>query len=115
MVYAFDSGSGIHGQINRAMCPGTFVNMGVSIKAVVPHVRKEMISRYERKRNKGNPGLRDFYHDFQTSCYYTSLSILIYFWPFHLSLSYILFKFFKQHHSAVIVPVKNNFHGHGSS
>jgi hypothetical protein len=50
MVYAFDSGSGIHGQINRAMCPGTFVNTGVSIKAVVPHVSKEMISRYEPKK-----------------------------------------------------------------
>ncbi len=50
MVYAFESSGGIHGKINRAMCPGTFVNMEMNIKAVVPHVSKDLISRYEPKK-----------------------------------------------------------------
>lgn len=50
MVYAFESSSGINGQINRAMCPGTFVNTGVNIKTVMPHVRKDLISRYDPKK-----------------------------------------------------------------
>lgn len=47
MVYAFDNTCGIHNQISRAMSPGTFVNTGVNIRNVIPHVRKDLISRYD--------------------------------------------------------------------
>jgi len=50
MVYAFDNAIGIHGEINRAMCPGTFVNTRVNIKSVVSHVKKDLISRYDPKK-----------------------------------------------------------------